>query len=401
MNWLSFIDLLRIIYNKDNPDLDKIQNKGLLAVKIGQTYALRIDFLRPQTCKHLAQLYRNTLKLPSEEIRKLINDYMSPDKRRRLVQIDERPLASASVGQIHRARLEGKEEVVVKVIKKNVTDEFKKDVHSVRSFLRFILFVYPVLRKVADPMGILNHIESYTLRELNLLNEIQGQKILKEIYDEYKNKFDLTLMEFPHVYEELSSERIMISEYIPGKTFDELLEEGDMPYELLLELFKLHGCFMFGKGTFHGDIHPGNIMLYKNKLYFIDTGAISTVPDTFRVGLFNFFDALTLYDYEQCTYRIEDMSVKKLDKKSFMKFQDKFYELYRDFKDSRVGEVSLTRKMMESIKLAVRSGMEFETGIFAIIKSLMYLDGMVLKCKPDTILVKDLRQFIPAFKNIM
>ena len=174
-----------------------------------------------------------------------------------------------------------------------------------------------------------------------------------------------------------------------------------MPYDLLLELFKIHGCFMFGKGTFHGDIHPGNIMLHKDRLYFIDTGAISTVPDQFRMGLFNFFDALTLYDYEQCTHCIHAMSQNQLDAKQFRRFQEKFFLLYRDFKDSTVGQVSLTRKMMESIKLAVRSGMEFETGIFAIIKSLMYLDGMVLKCKPDTVLVRDLRQFIPAFKKIM
>ena len=64
MNWLSFIDLMLEIYKKDVPDLLKIQRKGLLAVKIAQVYALRVDFLKESTCRHLSQLYRCAMSLP-------------------------------------------------------------------------------------------------------------------------------------------------------------------------------------------------------------------------------------------------------------------------------------------------------------------------------------------------
>ena len=56
--------------------------------------------------------------------------------------------------------------------------------------------------------------------------------------------------------------------------------------------------------------------------------------------------------------------------------------------------MSLTHKMMQTIKLGVNSGMVFEKGIFAIIRSLMYLDGMVLRCRPETVLMKDMRPFM-------
>lgn len=55
--------------------------------------------------------------------------------------------------------------------------------------------------------------------------------------------------------------------------------------------------------------------------------------------------------------------------------------------------------MMLTIKLGVNSGMEFEKGIFSIIRSLMYLDGMVLKCNPDAVLVKDMRRFIDTYQK--
>ena len=62
-------------------------------------------------------------------------------------------------------------------------------------------------------------------------------------------------------------------------------------------------------------------------------------------------------------------------------------------------KVSLTRKMMDTIKLGVRSGMEFEEGMFDIIKSLMYMDGMVLRANPDAILLEDMRPFIQDFRK--
>ena len=57
--------------------------------------------------------------------------------------------------------------------------------------------------------------------------------------------------------------------------------------------------------------------------------------------------------------------------------------------------------MMDTIKLGVHCGMEFEKGMFSIIKSLMYLDGMVLRCNPDAVLLKDMRPFIQGFEKIL
>jgi ubiquinone biosynthesis protein len=75
--------------------------------------------------------------------------------------------------------------------------------------------------------------------------------------------------------------------------------------------------------------------------------------------------------------------------------------LYKDFEGSSVSEVSLTKKMMDTIKLGVHSGMEFEKGMFSIIKSLMYLDGMVLRCRPDAVLLRDMKPALENFEKIL
>ena len=59
----------------------------------------------------------------------------------------------------------------------------------------------------------------------------------------------------------------MVSDFISGPSLDELIDEGKLEYETLLELFKVHGYYMFCKGVFHGDLHPGNVLVMKKNSF--------------------------------------------------------------------------------------------------------------------------------------
>jgi ubiquinone biosynthesis protein len=402
MNWFNFIKVMRTIYGHSAPDLSYIESQGLLAVKIGQTYALRFDFLPEENCRRLAQLYRHTDSLPLASFKTLLGSTVSPDWDQAFLSIDETPLASASVGQVHRAVLKNGEPVVIKLIKRDFIPSFARDVQSLRAMLRIVLFFYPTLSKVADPMGILDVIEQATVDEIDLRKEAAGQETLRRIVEEHASRFDLSRLSFPKIYSELSGSRHMVSQFVEGATFDDLLSKGTLPYEELLDLFHIHGFFVFCIGTFHGDIHPGNIIRTpEGKLAFIDTGAISHVGDTMRKGLFNFFDALSGCDYDACAKHLNAMADRGIDDGAYSRFRDRFLALYADFTDATVSQVSLTKRMMETIKLGVNSGMVFEKGMYPIIKSLMYLDGMVLRCNPQAVLVRDMRKFIDEFKAVI
>jgi len=399
--WWRFARLMRGIFGRGLPDLDQIQDDGLLAVKIAQTFALRIDFLDEAKCAHLAQLYRGARAVAHEEVERLLASVADDAWRARVSRIEAAPLASASVGQVHRAWLDDGAEVVVKLIKHDVAARFAADADSVRRLFRLATFCYPKLARVADPVGILANIREWTLSELDLRNEVAHADVLRGIRDEQATRFDLSRLRFPHLHRELSGERVLVSEYVPGPTLDELLARGELDYDTLLELFHLHGFFMFCVGTFHGDIHPGNIILSGGDLYMVDTGALSHVSDRLRRGLFGFFEALSRWDYPACAEQLNAMAERGIDGRAFERFRARFLDLYRDFTGSTVSEVSLTRKMMETIKLGVHSGMVFEQGMFPIIKSLMYLDGMVLRCRPQAVLLADMRRFIGEFGGLV
>lgn len=398
MRFFAFIKLFNMIFSKKKlPDLDWIQKQGLLFIKIAQTFALRIDFLSPEATIHLQKLFNkaNPKKVTSESLISIL-----PKKLNNVIKnINKEPIGCASVGQVHKAELIDGRVVAVKFIKTDVEDSFKREVKSFRRFIKFITFFYPKLHKVADPLGVLEHIEEYTIAELDLRNEIKHSKILQNIKKKYENKFDFSTLNFPEYDENLSTKNVLVSSFIEGASVDACLREKKLSEDKMLDIFRWHGFYMFIVGTFHGDIHPGNIIYNNGKFTLIDTGAISTVSKRIQQGLFEFMKALSQYDYVECALKLNQMAAVSISGEKYEKFEKKILELYSDFTDTTVTEKSLTKQMMYTIRLGVLSGMTFEKGMFPIIKSLMYLDGVVLQGAPDMILMKEMRKYIKSFEE--
>jgi ubiquinone biosynthesis protein len=319
--------------------------------------------------------------------------------RSRFSFIDPKPLASASVGQVHLARLKDdpEKQVVIKVVKKDFKRAFEKEVRTVKSFLRFVIFFYRKLGKVFDPVGVIEHIEEYTLHELDLTREAAGQETLKRLYEDNKERYRIPTLEFPKIYKELSSSDVLVSEYIEGKTFDQLLDEGGLGYDLLLRLFRIQGTFLFKLDAYHGDIHPGNIMLRNGEICYVDTGAIGHAGAKFQKGLLKMFRHLCSYDYPAAAEALHGMSELRIEGPAYEAYMSRFSALYGEFKGKKVKELSLTKQMMATIKLAVNSGMKFEKEMFPVIKNFMYMDGMVLRCNPDAVLLADMKGAVDEF----
>jgi len=402
MRLVTLLRFARQLKGKKPVNIDKIQSMGLLAVKLGQICALRPDLLDSDRCIQLQQLYSRAPTIPEENFEKLLTKFTPPEFRSKFRKIDSKPFAAASIGQVHRAELLDGTKVVIKIIKADFEKSFRRDVRRMKRWVRFGLLLNPKLKKVGNPIGLLAHIEDYTLRELNLLNEIEGKERLECLAEEYKHKFPMPKLRFPKIWKELSNEQVLVVEEITSPTLESHLNSATMDWEDLLQLFRIHGAFMFGMGVFHGDLHPGNAMMTKNKDFiFIDTGAICEAPSHVRKALFGFFYFLAKGELRNAFDAMLTMADVTPTGNTLDTYYASMHELYDGFVGTSVSEVSLTEQMMKTVKASVLAGCSFGEDAFPIIRSLMYMDGMVLKGHPEVDLISAMGPYLDEFATLI
>ena len=402
MKLVTFLRFFRQIKGKKPVDINAIHSMGLLAVKLGQIFALRPDLVDPQRCIELQRLYSRAATIPEEDTQKLLKRFAPADFLDRFQHFEPKPFAAASIGQIHRAVLKDGTKVVVKIIKADFEASFRRDVRRMKRWIRMGLFFNPRLRKVGNPIGLLAHIEDYTLRELNLLNEIDGRNQLIAKSKSIEAHFPMPKLKFPKMWEELSNQHILVMEEITHPTLEKHLENNTLTWPDMLELFRIHGAFMFGLGTFHGDLHPGNAMMdNEGNFHFIDTGAICNAPEHVRNALFGFFYFLARGDLQNAFDAMLTMAAVRPEGKTLQTYYDSMTELYDGFVGTSVSEVSLTEQMMKTVKAAVLAGCAFGEEAFPIIRSLMYMDGMVLKGHPDVDLISSMGPYLDEFSVLI
>ncbi len=400
MRMLTFFRFMRQILRKKPADLDWIQRQGLMAVKLAQIFALRPDLLGEEKCKQLQQLYQHAASIPPENWEETLKSKAIPNFFDNFKTIDSTPLAAASVGQVHRATLHNGDEVVIKFVKQANAVKFRQEVDRMRSWLRIFLVLSPRLRKVGNPMALLNHVADYTTRELDLRNEISGAEELARIQAEIADEFPTPKLRFPKYYPKLSNENVLVSEFIEGISLEEGIENKSLEWSTLLELFRIHGAYLFGIGTFHGDLHPGNCIIDKEgRFVFIDNGAICHAPSFVNRSLFNFFEHLSRQEMHSAFMSLLDMTTKKPTGKKMQKYLKRMNEIYSDFEKKPVGEQSLTRIMMQTVRAAVElANAEFGEEAFPIIRALMYLDGLVIRTHPEVLLIKSMGPYLDEFR---
>ena len=398
---LKFALFMRQITKKPPANLDWIQKQGLLAVKLAQIFALRPDIISLEKCKQLQTLYSSASTIPAENVFKILKEKAPDSYHENISWFDVEPLAAASVGQVHRARLKTGENVVVKVIKEDHERKFKRDVKRMTRWLKLAMILSPKLRKVGNPIALLEHVQDYTLRELDLRNEIIGASKLHAIKEDLSEDFPMPRLKFPKYYPEISNRHVLVSELIDGQTLEQGIVKSNLAWEDLLELFRIHGAFMFGVGSFHGDLHPGNCILdTEGNFVFIDNGAICEAPKKVSSSLFNFFYHLSSNDKDMAFESLISLAERRPRSDKVEEFKKDMHGIYEDFENLSVGQQSLTEVMMKTVRSAVENaGADYGEEGFPIIRSLMYMDGLVIRTYPEVRLISEMTSSLDEFKT--
>ena len=240
---------------------------------------------REQFQAKLAELRDAAPKVSFKDMKKVIEQEYGEKIEDVFETFDPVPIAAASIGQVYRARLEDGRDVAVKVQYPGVGAAVRADMQNLGMILRLMKSIAPGL----DPKSMAAEIRSRIDEELDYELEAQNQRTLARIYRGHP------FIVIPDVVTSLSRERVIVSEFVSGRGFEEMKQlpedERDRIAEIIFRFY--FGC-MYRHHQFSGDPHPGNCMLLDDgKMAFLDFGLFKRIPasvaefelDTQRLGI--------------------------------------------------------------------------------------------------------------------
>jgi ubiquinone biosynthesis protein len=257
---------------------------GATFIKLGQMLSLRQDIIPEEFIFEFTKLQDSVQQDDLSEIKILLAKEFNKPITEAFLEFDETPIASASIGQVHKARLNTGEEVAVKILHPGIEDKIKIDIEILTDIAKLLVLYVPE-SQLYDPVGIVKEFGRSIKNELNLVNEGRNIDIFR-----YYMKDDITI-KTPLVYWDYTTEKVLVTEFIYGIKISEiqLMDESNIDRKQVAEngakalLKQIFEC-----GFFHADTHPGNLfVLPGNIIAPIDFGNVGRIDEKMRNGLLN------------------------------------------------------------------------------------------------------------------
>ncbi len=270
-------------------------------VKIGQLLALHAGALPQAYRDELSRLLDSALPLPFSLIERVLAAELGDNWSHDFAQIEAEPLASASIGQVHKGTLPGGEVVAVKVQRPGAQIDFDRDFDILRDLVRYTR-LHTVLRMTKTQLAtIIDEVISFTRSEFDYDHEANAARRLRAM--------DIEDMVVPLVYDELTTRHVLTTEFIAGLTLNDVLNHLDDPDwlaenkvhrdKLARQIMRNQLMQALGCGFFQADPHPANLILMEDgRLGYVDFGIVGEVDEQTQRDIVDMAIFEMLDDYE-------------------------------------------------------------------------------------------------------
>jgi len=310
--WLFFMRRLRgmsyfvSVVDEVNKRNAKIVQETLsrlqgLFIKVGQLISIMTNILPSAYREELEKLQDKITPRPFEEISRRIKIELGEPPEKIFASFDKKPIASASIAQVHRATLKTGEEVAVKVQHWEIERIAAEDLSTIKKIMKIIRFFFPI-----------QGIEEYHQQIKQMIDEeLDFSKEASNIEAIRKNFEGNSRIHFPKVFPEYSTKRVLTTSFIKGyKITDvEALKESQINLRNLAELVLTTYCQMiFIDGLYHADPHPGNILVHEDgSITFLDFGAVASLSKNMKAGIPEFLEGLIRRNTSQILKALDRM----------------------------------------------------------------------------------------------
>lgn len=352
-----------------------IEELGPTFIKIGQILSTRDDVLPEEYINELSKLQDSAPFEDISVIKREFENSLNIKINDCFKEFSNEPLASASIAQVHRAVLLNGKEVVVKIQRPDIYDKIMLDIY----ILKRIIKLTKITVTIVDPLEVLNELEESTKKELNFLLEAENIKKFKSL-----NKQVVPLY-VPEVYMDYCTENIIVMERINGfkindnkKIDEEGYDKRDIINKLTASFFKQ----VFDDGFFHGDPHPGNILIYEGKICFIDFGIIGELDSELKRLLNSAIFSVATNDKEKLVNIILAIGIKRGIVDRGTMYEDVSY-LLDNYLNSNMKNVKMSVLISELFNITKHNNVQLPKELTILFKSFVILEGVIADLDPN------------------
>ena len=355
-----------------------LEELGPTYVKLGQIMSLHSDVLPQRYCDELMKLTSEVTPMPFETVEEVINRSYREDWRKIFQSIEKETLGSASIAQVHRAKLLDGTDVIIKVERKGIYDIMARDIGLLK---RAVKLLPPVggLKNVVDLEMVLDELWSTAQEEMDFLKEAANMEEFT------RNNQGIRYIRCPKLYHEHTTSRVLVMEYIGGCPVDDkktLEAEGYDLGEIGRKLVSNYIKQVIEDGFFHADPHPGNVKVMDGKIVWIDMGMMGRLSVRDRNLMASAVRAIAVGDIAMLESTIMELGdvQGKID-------SGKLYGELRDLMDrygnASMGSIDAVEFFKDTMEIMKNNSIKLPHGMTMLVRGLTQMQGVLMSINPD------------------
>ncbi len=343
---------------------------GPTFIKLGQVLSMRPDVVGQKLADELCQLRDSAPADSFEVVKRTIEEDLGQPIPELFAEFDERPLASASIGQVHRARLPSGENVVVKVQRFGIAETIRKDLDVMSGLVQMIdrLPEFAPYR----PTATLHELQKALKRELDFTRELRN---LKQFSTRYAKNIHVRI---PHPVEALCTSRVLTMQHLDGISVDKIAHTTGHCHDL--EAIARYGAdlylhMIFTEGLYHADPHPGNVLILPGDVIgLLDFGMVGRLDEELREQIEEMLVAVVQRDPMLLASALSRMGhmPRGLDESAFRSDLADFISLYSG---QSLRQIEVGRLLSEMMEMIHRYRIMLPSQVGLLIKTLVTLEG--------------------------
>jgi ubiquinone biosynthesis protein len=356
-----------------------LEELGPTFVKLGQILSTRGDLLPPDFVSALSRLQDQVPPFPLEDVRRtLARSWGVPVADAftdRFAAFEDTPLASASMAQVHGAVLKDGRHVVVKVQRPGIAESVRKD-------SEILVLVAQLLERVVQEASTYHAVDLVTEFKTALHGELDFRREQKNLEAFARRNAGREGVHVPFSVPELSGESVLVMERVRGRRITDLAAEPARAARVVERLVEVAFEHVFVDGLFHGDPHPGNLLVGDDdRIAFIDFGLVGTVPRETQDRLLMLLLALSLRDVDTLARIVVRLG--EVDSRvDLVPFRAALQTLLDRYFGLTLGEVASGAVFADLIDLSTRFGIRLPREMAILSKASVSIDGIVRALHP-------------------